>query len=48
MNGLKEIPTYQLVEELKNREAVKTIIVEPYEDFTVNVNGSAVVLIVTD
>ena len=48
MNGLKEIPTCQLVEELKSREGVEQIVVEPYEDFKMNVNGAAVVLIVMD
>ncbi len=48
MNVLKETPTCQLVEELKSREAVKTIIIELCEDFTVSMNSSAVVLIVAD
>lgn len=42
------LETCELVEELKNREGVETHIAEPYKDLTVNVNGPAVVLVVTD
>ena len=48
MNDLKKVPTYQLVEELKSREGVDTINVEPYENKKIDVNGAVVVLVVTD
>lgn len=41
-------PTKKLVEELKKREGVDTIIVEPYEKKNISVDGSAIVMIVTD
>ncbi len=46
--GLEKIETCRLVEELKKREGVDAHIAEPYKDFAVSVNGSAVVLVVTD
>ncbi len=46
--GLEKIETCKLVEELKKREGVETHIAEPYKDLAVNVNGPAVVLVVTD
>lgn len=45
---LKDIKTWELVEELKKREAVETHVAEPYEDLTVTANGPAIVLVVTD
>lgn len=44
----KRFSTKQLVEELKKREGIDTIIVEPYEKKNISVDGSAIVLIVTD
>ena len=46
--GLKNIKTCDLVEELSHREGVEVHQAEPYKDMTVNVNGPAVVLVVTD
>ena len=40
--------TCELVEELKKRDGVEAHTAEPYKDLTVTVNGSAVVLVVTD
>lgn len=45
---LSEIPTRELVEELKGREGVKTEYAEPYQNQVVSVNGPAVILIVID
>lgn len=45
---LKNAKTYELVEELKNREGVEVKIAEPHKDMSVSVNGPAVVLIVVD
>lgn len=48
MKDIKDTKTYELVEELKKREAVEAHIAEPYKDLTVTVNGPAIVLVVTD
>lgn len=45
---LTDVETSALVEELKAREGVEVKTAEPYEDLAVNVNGPAVVLVVTD
>ncbi|MBQ5564386.1 MAG: BC1881 family protein [Clostridia bacterium] len=45
---LREFSTAQLVEELKTREGVTEKIAEPYETLKVEVEGSAIVLIVID
>lgn len=45
---IEGIPTCQLVEELKKREGVETIIEEPYEDIMVIANGPAIILKVID
>lgn len=45
---IEEVPTYQLVEELKKREGVEAIIAEPYEDRKIIVNGPAIILKVID
>lgn len=45
---VKEFSTKELVDELKEREGVKTIIAEPYEKKTVDLEGPAIVLVVTD
>ena len=46
--NLENIPTVDLVTELRKREGVETTVVEPYQDTTVSVNGPALVLAVTD
>ena len=43
-----KVTTKQLVEELKTREGVETIIAEPYEKKTVEIEGPAIILIVED
>lgn len=48
MSELKSIPTCGLVEELKTREGVETMMAEPYEDITVTVNGPAIILKIID
>lgn len=45
---LRDIATCDLVEELKNREGVKTEYSEPHEDKQIIVNGPAQILIVID
>lgn len=40
--------TSELVEELSSREGTKKIVVEPYQDFNIKVNGPATVLIIID
>lgn len=47
-DSLSDIPTYELVGELRKREGVNTHIAEPYEDLEVKVNGPAIVLVVID
>ncbi len=48
MADLEKISTKELVEELRKREGVSTIIVEPYEKKAFDVEGSAIVLTVID
>lgn len=45
---LKDVKTYELVEELKKREGVEVKTAEPNKDMSVSVNGPAVVLIIID
>ncbi len=45
---LKNIPTKELVEELKKRKGVKAEYAEPYQDKVISINGPAVILIVID
>lgn len=45
---LEKISTKELVEELKEREGVKTEYAEPYQDKKLSVNGPAVILIIID
>lgn len=46
--NIKEFSTKELVDELKEREGVNTITAEPYEKKIVDLEGPAIVLIVTD
>ena len=46
--NLENVPTANLVTELRKRDGVETTIVEPYQDLAVSVNGPALVLVVTD
>ena len=48
MSDIKDFKTCELVEELKQREGVETHQAEPYEDLNINVNGPAIVFVVTD
>lgn len=45
---VKHAPTCALVEELSTRLGVSMLIVDPYEQETVRVEGPAIVLTVTD
>jgi len=45
---MSKISTSELVKELQNREGVMQVIVNPYEDKSITVNGPAVVLVVID
>lgn len=45
---LSTVKTCELVTELKTREGVETIMAEPYQKKEVSVEGSAVILVVTD
>lgn len=46
--NLENVPTVDLVTELRKREGTETTVVEPYQDATVSVSGPALVLVVTD
>ena len=48
MENLSNVKTCELVEELRQREGVETILAGPYESQGVLVEGPAVVLVVTD
>ena len=48
MSSLSEVPTCELVEELKRREGVESVELSPYAEATVAAEGPAVVLVVTD
>lgn len=45
---LKDFETYELVEELRNREGVELHRADPYEEKEYSVNGPALVLIIVD
>lgn len=45
---LEKISTKELVEELKEREGVKTEYAEPHQDKKLFVNGPAAILIIID
>lgn len=45
---LEEISTKLIIDELSNRIGVEKTIAEPYENICVNIDGPAIVLIVTD
>lgn len=48
-NGLEKFKTCELVKELKKREGVEEIWIEPFEPKTISVNdGPALILVVTD
>lgn len=48
MSSLSDIPTCELVEELRRREGVESVDLSPYAEATVPAEGPAVVLVVTD
>ncbi len=45
---ISEVSTCALVEELAKRAGVEKRIAEPYQDISLEINGPAIVLIVTD
>ena len=48
MGNPSNVKTCELVEELKQREGVETVLAGPYESQKVLVDGPAIVLVVTD
>lgn len=46
--NLENVPTANLIIELRKRDGVETTVVKPYQDAAVSVNGPALVLVVTD
>lgn len=46
--SIENVPTANLITELRKREGVETTVVELYQDVAVSVNGPALVLVVTD
>ena len=48
MPDLSSISTRELVEELRGREAVDAVVVDPHSTITVLAEGPAIVLIITD
>ena len=46
--NIKDVPTCELVDELKKRESVIAHWAMPYESETITVNGPAVVIVVVD
>lgn len=46
--NLSEVNTRDLVNELKKREGVQALIAEPYAPVKVDIEGPAIVLVVTD
>lgn len=45
---LSQVSTAELVEELTKRSGVEKTIAEPYQDVQIEVNGPAIILVVTD
>lgn len=45
---LSKVTTKALVEELQNREGVKTTIAKPYQDVRIKTSGPAIVMVVID
>ena len=45
---LSDYTTAQLVEELAERSGVDRTMAEPYQDVKIEINGPAIVLVVTD
>ena len=48
MENLTSVKTCDLVFELQQREGVKKITAEPYEEIEVKTNGPAVILVIQD
>ncbi len=46
--NLESIKTYELVEELKRREGVETVVVAPYEKKNIEVEGALIILKIID
>ena len=46
--ALHNVPTCELVAELRTREGVETTVVEPYAETSIHASGPAIVLNVTD
>lgn len=41
-------PTVELVKDLSTREGVKEIVVEPYQNRTITVDGPCIILVIED
>lgn len=48
MTDIKDIPTCELVSELRSREGVETTVLSPTAEATVSASGPALVLVVID
>ena len=48
MKTLDNITTCELVQELEKREGVQKTTAEPYQNISINIDGPAVVLVITD
>ena len=45
---IKNFKTYELVEELKKREGVETIVINPYEKEKIKIEGPIILLKIID
>lgn len=48
MQNITDVPTCQLVNELRRREGVEVTVAEPCQNLTFTASGPAVILLVTD
>lgn len=48
MKELEKFPTCKLTEELETREGVETIQIDPYEPYTLAVEGPCRIMVITD
>lgn len=48
MNELEKIPTCELAEELSKREGVEATRIDPYEPYTLVIEGPCHIIMITD
>ena len=48
MDSLEKVETSELVKELRNREGVEIKIIDPYENYVIEVSGPMIVIKVID